>query len=228
MKINQENLKNLSKKSLFQYQKLFPVLTKEKNRQYGMLGLTFITLTIFGVFAINPTLTTIVELQKKAADARFVDDRLTQKITNLQTLRQQYTSLESDLVFVERAIPKSPLPVRFIGQVQAISNLSSVQLTALQIDSITLTSTNKSDSPSPEEMTSVDPTLVTESSDNSQTGTYRFTLGVNGTYSQVHEFLTTLTEFDRLTTVDTVSISRASTETPLVFLEIAGTTYYQP
>jgi Tfp pilus assembly protein PilO len=222
MKINEENLKNLSKQSLLQYQKLFPVLTKEKNRQYGMLGLTFITVTIFAIFAINPTLTTIAELQKTAEDARFVDEKLTQKIASLQSLRQQYDGLQSDLIFVERAVPDKPLPVQFIGQVQAIANTSSVQLSSFQIDSISLTG-------------GIPPALQTEAEiqepsppKKHDATSYKFTLGVSGTYPQVREFLTILTGFDRVTTVDSINVSRDSTGTPIVSLDISGTTFYTP
>lgn len=213
MKINEENLKNLSKQSLFQYQKLFPVLTKEKNREYGMLGLTFITLTIFGIFAINPTLTTIAELQKKVEDARFVDQQLTQKLTNLRTLRTQYDSLQSDLVFVEQALPKKPLPVRFIGQIQALASETNVQLTSFRIATLSLNDGTLQ----PEDLTKT-----------TAAAPYSYSLQVSGTYRQVREFLTVLTGFERITTVNSITVSRDTTGRSAILMEIGGTTFYKP
>lgn len=217
MKINQENLKNLSKQSLFHYQKLFPVLSKEKNKQYGMLGLTFITLTVFGVFAINPTLTTIAELQKKVEDARFVEQQLSQKILNLQSLRSQYDALQNELIYVEQALPTKPQPVKFIGQIRTIAALTNVQLKSFQIVAVELTDT-----------TSDEITEAEKTQPFGNTIPYTFSLEVIGSYSQVREFLTVLTGFDRLTTVETINVSRDSSGSQTISLELDGTAYYKP
>lgn len=220
MRINTQTLKTLDKKTLFEYQKLFPLLKKEKTKQYGIIALTFFTMTVFGIFAVNPTLTTIVELHKTLDDARFVDQRLTQKITNLQSLNQKYITLEKDIILVERAIPLHPEPILLIGQFQTIAQNSDVLISAINVQEITI-------SGDPIKQSNREPSATETSAQNTNTDMYVFDLTINGTYPQIRSFATTLTNFDRLVTVNELNISRESTETQSVKMSIKGTAYFK-
>jgi len=219
MKINRSNLKNISKKTLFDYQKLFPVLQKEKARQYGILALTFFTMTVFGVFAVNPTITTIIELQRTLEDVRLVESKLSQKRNTLQVLKGKYDILLPDLALVDRAIPQRPQPVRFIGQIQAIANNSNVTLSDMRIETLSLTGTEahkrikgKSNSPLP---------MLPEN-----TQLFAFDITVSGTYPQVRNFLVNISNFERVTTIESISLARLTTDSPIVTLTIQGRTFY--
>lgn len=220
MKINTQSLKTLDKKTLFEYQKLFPILKKEKTKQYGIIALTFFTMTIFGIFAVNPTLTTIVQLHKTLEDAQFVDQRLTQKITNLQSLNQRYITLEKDIILVDRAIPLKPEPVRLIGQLQTIAANTNTTITSVTISQITIAGQSIL-------QTDRSPTQTDAPEGEVSTDQYTFDLTLTGAYGDLRTFLTTLTSFDRLVEIGELSLSRDSTESTNVKINIKGTAFFK-
>lgn len=69
MKINKDLLKNTKIK----YLQLLPNLKGEKTQKFTTLILTFFALSFFGLLAINPTISTISELNKELEDNKFVD-----------------------------------------------------------------------------------------------------------------------------------------------------------
>lgn len=204
MKINRSSLEHATKRTYLEYMKLFPVLKKERNKQYGMLVFTFATMTFFGIFAINPTLTTIAELQRSLEDARFVEQQLSTKIKNLSLLQSQYTTITPDLEIVEAALPASPEATLFMGQLQTIIAQSGVALEGVGFGGLTLAS------PLPVE-----------------DGTFTFTMQVKGTYSQMNLFLTTLTGFDRVVVLDTITIAKQSIEGTTITLTLEGAAHFK-
>lgn len=204
MKINRSGLEHATKRTYLEYMKLFPVLKKERNKQYGMLIFTFATMTFFGIFAINPTLTTIAELQRSLEDARFVEQQLATKIKNLSLLQNQYTTITPDLELVEAALPTTPEATLFIGQLQTITTQSGVTLEGIGFGGLTLAS------PSPIE-----------------DGTFTFTMQIKGTYSQINLFLTTLTGFDRIVVLDGITIAKQSIEGAAITLTIEGAAHFK-
>src|SRR3989344_3603535 len=185
MKINKEGFEHITKRTYLEYIRLFPVLKKERNKQYGMLIFTFATMTFFGIFAINPTLTTIVELQKKLTDSRLVHEQLTQKINNLSTLQNKYTLLTPDLPLIEAALPPTVNATRFMGQIQTIVRQSGVSMDGISFGALTLASTSP----------------ITE-------GDFTFSMQVSGTFAEINAFLKTLTTFDRIVVIDSLSLAK--------------------
>jgi Tfp pilus assembly protein PilO len=203
MKISTQGLRNLPKKTYLEYIRLFPVLQKEKNKQYGMLTLTFATMIFFAIFAINPTLTTIAQLQRKLADARLVEKELSKKITNLGVLQDKFQALTPDYNLILAAIPQSPKAALFLGQLQAIAKQSAVELTSLQTEGITLASVNPS-----------------------KNNRFSFSIEVSGTYENIHAFLTLLTQFERIVTVTSLSIAKDSVYDREMSVSIHGEAYF--
>ncbi len=202
MKINREQLTNLTKRSYLTYLKLFPVLKKEKTKQYGMLILTFGTMMFFGIFAINPTLTTIVELHRKLDDARLAERELSKKITNLAILQNKFALLTADYDRIIAALPQNPHPTRLIGQMQAIAKKTGVALQVLNVKSIEIASLEKSKS------------------------AFAFSLQVSGTYDQIMGFLATLTKFDRIVITDSLAIKKASVFEKQITITVEATSHY--
>ena len=58
------------------YFELLPDLKKEKTKKYSSIIFSLISLSFFGIFAINPTLSTIAKLRKELSDTKFVDEQL--------------------------------------------------------------------------------------------------------------------------------------------------------
>jgi len=206
VKIDKSLLEHLSKKTLLEYMKLFPLIQNEKAKQYTTLILTFFALSIFGFFAIRPTLTTITELQRKQEDAKAVEAALSQKIANISILRDKYNTLGGNLDTIFRALPTTAKLPQFVGQVQTLAQRTGIDLSNLQTGPIQITQEN--------------PIPVAN-------GTFTFSVEGRGTYDQVKNFLRLLLSFDRIVTIDTVSVIRDSQNPGTLSLSVRGKAYFK-
>lgn len=143
-------MRNFLKTSNFDkyYKDLVPYFKKEKNQQYFTIILSLTASIFFIVFAINPTISTIVNLRKQLTDAQLVDEKLTQKINNLSSLSQQYQTIEGDIPLILDALPENPEAPTLVGQIQTIGENSSVQISDIEILPINLSVKNSTKSSS--------------------------------------------------------------------------------
>jgi Tfp pilus assembly protein PilO len=163
-----------------------------------------VALSVFGLFAISPTLSTITGLQRQLQDDTQVNEQLQTKIKNLSALQIAYVSIEPDLPMITAAIPVTPRIPFLIGQIQQIATTTNVRITNLQIYQTAL------DAKTPKD------TYVT----------FAFTISVSGTTATVNQFLKTLSSFDRIITYDTVTIQNQDSTKPAA-LDIKGNAFFK-
>lgn len=206
MKLPSTYFENLSNAKYRQYLKILPDMKKENTRLITTLILTFVALSFFGIFAINPTLTTIIELQKQLDDSEFTHQQLTTKITSLSTLLQKYNNLQDDLQVIENAIPKQAAATKLTGQIHTLTKEYNLTVRNLHVAQVTLTSgkTPKTKSLS-----------------------YVFNLEAGGTYKNMMEFAENVTKFNRIVTIESISISRDPRSQDIV-MNMRGRQYFKP
>jgi Tfp pilus assembly protein PilO len=161
------------------------LLKNEKNRKYFVVGLTISTSVFFLLFAINPTLSTIANLNKQLEDLKLVENSLQTKISSLDSLQSRYQVIESDLNVVSEAIPSQPDSVELTGQIQQAGQSSNVN-----ISSITLAEINYSQQV------------------GNLTQTYPVSIVAEGTYSNISIFLDKLFTMRRIVTFNQISIDK--------------------
>lgn len=206
MKINKDLLKGVSKKTFLDYIELFPVLKQEKTKKYTSLILTFGTLSFFAIFAIQPTLTTITNLEKQVTDARFVDSALRQKITNMSILQQKYEALTPDLPLITEALPADGKTAYLLGQIQTIVQDANVRLTGISSSDIQF---GGKITPLPYQQTAI-------------------TIAGRGSYDQMKTLLSSLVSFDRIITIESLSIVKDPNNTSDLLFTIRIIAYYSP
>lgn len=167
----------------------FPRLKEEKTRSYATFVMTLLAICIFGFFAINPTVGTIIELNKELSDNKFVDQQFVDKIANLATLQTAYAGLQNDIPYVLNAIPEQPNIPTFLAQVQDVAAKTNIDLLRLQVQPVDISNT-------PQPISSY--------------LSFTFSVDAIGTKSQVDAFILGISSFERLITVDNISISQAS------------------
>ena len=196
----QFQIKGIKKEQYEKYLELIPDLKKEKAQKYITIVLTLATAIILGLFAINPTFSTIANLQKQIDDNNFVQQKLQQKINDLAVLQGKYSSLQPDLPIVYDAIPKTTMVPIFIAEVQSIAKNSSLTITSLQTSEVKLSN---------------------QTPDNSS---FDFTITANGTYQNMVKFLDTISHFQRIVAIKDISIS---TQSNALMLSFQGTAYFK-
>jgi Tfp pilus assembly protein PilO len=205
MKLPSNYFDNLSASKYKQYLKLLPDMQKENTRLITTLILTFLALIFFGIFAINPTLTTIIELHKQLEDSQFTHEQLTTKINNLSILQQKYTLLQPELPVIENAIPREALATKITGQIHTLAKDHKLSVHNLRVSEVVLTGKT----PAPKGLS------------------YVFNLEVTGNYENMISFVGDLTHFDRIVTIETIATSRDSRTEELV-MSIRGRQYFKP
>jgi Tfp pilus assembly protein PilO len=206
MKLPKTYFQNLSAAKYREYLKLLPGIEHENTRLFITLALTFGALIFFGIFAINPTLTTISELKKELDDNLLVEQQLQTKIENLSALHQQYLQIEPDLVYVNNAIPQTAQIPLLSAQIAALGQQYGITLTTYRVAQVELAnSANK---------LSKNPSFI-------------FTLQAEGPYDKMMSFSNALANINRIITIESMSIARDQKTNDLV-LAIRGREYFKP
>ena len=175
------NLQHLSRAA---YLQVLPRLKEEKVQALTTLYFTLVAISIFGFFAISPTLSTIVKLQKKLKDNQNLYEKLQEKNTNLKTLQEKYNVLEKDLIFVLSNMPAKPEVPILLAQLQGLAKLHNINVISLRANEVELTK-----------------------EEENKYSSFAFSFGGEGSYNDILSFLTSISNFDRIVSIDTTGIT---------------------
>ena len=186
----------------------FPYLTSERSKKFFGIILTFCALSFFGFFAIKPTVSTILKLQKELSDSQFVFDQLEIKLKNLTTLRKQYSNLQDDLSIVTSVITIQPDVHLLFAQIQSIAQTSNIAIKKLQNSEVEV--------------------LRNDKSVNKNYYSYSFTIGGSGSFENILRFVQMLTNMERAINIDTFSINNiADQKNDSLGFDIQGIAFFK-
>lgn len=168
--------------------------------------LTLFSISFFGLLAINPTVSTITNLQKQYDDSRIIDESLTQKINDMEQLSVQYKKIQPSLDKVYAAIPVSSKTTYLMKQIQAIAQKNNLKLNTLE-----------------EGSTEIFPAQP-ETSGNYSFG---FNLSFAGSKEDMYNFISNLINFDRVISISEINMSSSKSEEKQTFIiSVKGTAYF--
>lgn len=104
--------------------------------------LSLATLIIFVVFAIKPTILTMISLRKEIKSKQETLNALNQKITDLQTANRAYQSNLAIIPDIESSIFSAPLPETVTEQILGLGLKNSVNVAGLSIGQVALVGQN--------------------------------------------------------------------------------------
>lgn len=199
-------LKNIKRDRYAKFLELMPNFKKEKAQKYTTIILTLSASIILGIFAVSPTLSTIVKLQKQLDDDKFVEQKLQEKINNLSILQQKYSALEDDLPIVYDAIPKSSQIPLLLAQLQGLANESNVKIVNFQTFPIGVSKDN----------------IL-----NKRFSSFDYNIVIQGDYQSMIGLLDRLVDFQRILTINNISIGKSSGNTQSLQLSVKGSAYFK-
>jgi Tfp pilus assembly protein PilO len=205
MRLPKNYFENLSITKYRAYLKLLPDMKKESTKVVMMLIFTFVGSSFLGIFAISPTISTIVELHKQLEDSQFVFQSLTTKMNNLSSLQEQYDQLSDDLPIVFDAIPDNASVPILIGQIEALAAEKKVTITTLRVGKVQVSKTEKLDK---------------------KASSFTFSLEAEGSYDQMTSFASSLSRFNRIVTIEFISLTRDPRPGVLI-LAVRGKEYFK-
>lgn len=185
-----------------------PYLTPERSQKFFGIVLTLCAISFFGFFAIRPTISTILKLQKELSDNQFVFSQLETKIKNLTELRKQYFNLQSDLPTITSAITVQPdVPVLF-AQIQSIARTSNITIKKLQNFEVEILRNDKSVS--------------------KNYYSYSFSIAGIGSFENISKFVLTITNMERVVNIDVLSINNTTDQnSESLGFDIQGTAFFK-
>lgn len=101
-----------------------------------LLSLTAIS--VFGVFALRPTILTIAGLHREIKTKKETLTLMESKIVNLRSAQKILNEQSAILPILETAVPLNPKPEEFTHQIQGLANKNSVKMSGVSIEKITL------------------------------------------------------------------------------------------
>jgi len=188
------------------YYNLLHNLSETRTQKIISIILTLIALCLFGLFVINPTLSTIVKLRKEISDNEIVNQKLGEKISALNSLQQAYSRLEDDLPTLLGSIPTSPLVPLFIGQIQAVAKNTNIQISQLQSSQVD---------------------LFKDSEVSQKYLAYAFSFTGDGTYEDITKFIENIVNMQRIVGIETSTINNAEINNTSLRISIQGMTYFK-
>jgi Tfp pilus assembly protein PilO len=198
-------IKGTKKDEFAKYMAFIPSYKAEKTQKFTTIFLTLTASIILGIFAINPTLSTIGNLQKQIDDDKFVESKLEEKINNLSILQEKYIPIQEDLPIIYSAVPKTTEMSLLIGQLQSIAQSSNIKIDIIQ----TFETDNVSS-----------PALYGDYS------SFDFEISGQGNYQDIQTFISSLINFQRVITLGNISLSKSRdiNNSGLIF-DIKGTAF---
>lgn len=202
-----KTLHDLPKKSYLDYIRLFPITQSPQAKDYTTLLLTTAAIILFSVFAIAPTINTILELRKTLEDREFALATLDEKLTALDMLQQEYNAMGNTLDRINMAIPNQPDVPSLFARVQTLAIENNVDIVDLASSDVALDQQGKID------------TMPTA---------FEFTITFIAPYDRTITFLNALTSFDRIVTIDTISMQKESESTSTIETTVNAKAYFHP
>lgn len=171
------------------YSKYIEALSDEQRKKaiaYIYISLTLFTVSFFGFFAIAPTLTTILNLQKQYKDNVLVLEALNKKLSNLTLLDFQYKDIQQDLESIYSAIPRTPRMPYLTRQIEEIAKSSGIIIRKLTLGKVELYPNQKAD-----------PIYA-----------FTFSVDITGDEKNINTFVSDLIGFDRIVGIDKISTGK--------------------
>lgn len=175
-------------------------------KNYGPAIFTLLTISILTVFAIKPTIETILVLQKKLVNSDEVLQKVTQKVNNLSLGKKNYDNLDQNIKEkIAAAVPDTVSLKSVISTLEQTAKLHEASISALQIQP-----------------------LIIEPRDENQVGKLAeisFTFNTEGEYKNLIALLQDLKLNSRLISIENLSLTKTGEGNALI-MSLSGKAYY--
>jgi Tfp pilus assembly protein PilO len=202
------------KGSYFRYRKFFlniAAFYKEKPDlgKFLELVMSIVAVIIFLLFAIKPTILTIVGLLQQIEEKRQTLTLLTQKVDALQDANTLLAQNQSVIESIDSSIPSLPNPDVLSKQVQGLAAKNSTTISGIAVSQVNLvgggspTKTSGDLKPMPE-----------------NTGEMPFSISIKGDYTNLSNFIKDFENLRVAAKIDSLGITSSITDTGRVIVAV--------
>lgn len=175
-------------------------------KNYGSTIFTLLTTAVLILFAIKPTIATILVLQKKLADGDIVLQKVTQKANNLSLGKKNYDNLSQDIKEKISAAITDTVSLKSLVQIlEQAAKTHEASVSALQVQPLVIN---------------------TETNNGLKTlAEVAFTFNAEGDYKNLIALLQDIKLSSRLISIDNLSMSKIEDSKALI-MSLSGKAYY--
>lgn len=186
-------------------------LYKKRNdlRAFLEIILSISTVVIFIVFALKPTILTVLGLTKEIQEKRATVAALSQKVTNLQSANKLFGQNQNSISVVDSAISSIPNPDVFSKQVAGLASKNSVSVLGLSIGEVMFVGTQ-----TPKKATQDFRELPAGANEMS------FSISVRGNYANLLSFIKDFENLRLISQMDTLGVSSSKTDAGQIVVAI--------
>lgn len=177
------------------YQSLEPIFKQSPSHAYTTIIFSFLAVSLFGWYAIRPTIQTILYLRREIADKTVLNKQMEDKIGALIEVQSVYQEVEPLLPVVDQALPSQPDAIPAVVQLRNLASQSGVLISTVQLPAVGLLGQDTSAGKKPKTIT------------GKKQATFDFTIAVQGSYPMIQAFLDGVVNMRRLVAIDGVTIS---------------------
>lgn len=191
------------------YRKVSPIINIKSKKQasYLTLTLSLFTLSIFGLFAIRPTIITAFSLSKNISDLNKLNIDYENKIGSLIRAQSEYEKIRDDLTLVSAALPTYTDFNKLASAIERFAEREQVTINQLQIDSVS----------------------ISQLPSTGKVRSFGFSLVGIGNYQSLSAFIAHLLNFKRIVRIDSLEYAKeGATTSATLRLNLKGVTYYEP
>ncbi len=110
-------------------------------RMFTEVILSLTTIIVFLLFALKPTVLTIINLVQEIQAKKETVAQLDQKIAALQSAQNVYSEESSFVSIAESSVPGNPQPDTFVRQIEGVASKDSANILGISVGQVTLTGT---------------------------------------------------------------------------------------
>lgn len=189
------------------YTYIKPVFKNRLVKTYSSLVFSLVTTVIFTIYAIKPTVSTIISLQKSVSEQQEILNKLNEKTRNLTDGRENYKKLDDEIkIRLVTLLPDSTALPPLVNDLTSIANINSALISGMQFQPVDLVGS------------------PTQPVKNAPLKEIDFTVNYQAPYPQLIKILETLTRANRLISIQSANFNKPSEDT--LTLSLTGKAYY--
>lgn len=162
--------------------------------------LSLVTISLFSLLALRPTLVTIAELIVEIESKKETVLQMDAKIEDLGKAQKLYDQEVRRIRLLEDSIPKEPVPDAFVRQLEGLSVKHAVGIISMKLDEVVLRGIEKA------------------SQKKTGSGQLVFTISASADYPQLYSFLGDLEKMRRPLNIHSLTISTSTTKEGTFFI----------
>lgn len=183
------------------------------------LILSISTLIVFALFALRPTILTIIELVKQIQAKEELIAVMDGKIENLSRAQSNYFSYQDGIQSLSQAIPTGAMPDDLVYQLQGVILQNTATLDTTSAQNVQILGENSGFVP------------ITEEAPG--TGNYTVIADASANYASLEQIVEDILRLRTPINIDTLSISKVPVQddqedTDILKINISGKTVYFP